>query len=136
MMARKNSPPRSPRRRSRNQRPHRSAAGKSQTGPNDGQTRMEELRRQIDVIDHKLLRLLNSRAGYALDVGTLKREMGLPIYCAEREQEILARIRENNPGPLEESAIRRLFERIIDESRRLERLAVQESGGSCKPGEE
>ena len=120
-MARKGSRPRSAQTRSRK---------------NDSQTRMEELRRQIDVIDHELLRLLNSRAGYAIDVGTIKREMGLPIYCAEREQEILVRIGMNNPGPLEEAAIRRLFERIIDESRRLERLAVQESGISCKPGEE
>ncbi len=135
-MARKGSQPRSARRRSSEKGPSPPMAGKSPAGSNDRQARMEELRRQIDATDLELLRLLNTRAGYALDVGRIKRELELPIYCAEREQEILTRIGKNNPGPLEEAAIRRLFERIIDESRRLERLAVQGPGSSCKPGEE
>jgi chorismate mutase len=97
---------------------------------------MEELRRRIDGIDCELLRLLNNRAGCALEVGAIKRRLGLPIYSAERERDILTRVERRNPGPLEEAAIRRLFERIIDESRRLERLVVQEPGGSDEPREE
>jgi chorismate mutase len=87
---------------------------------------MEEGRRRIDGIDDELLRLLNDRARCALDIGHAKKALGLPVYSAEREAEILARLSGRNQGPLEEPAIRRLFERIIDESRRLERLAVQE----------
>ncbi len=33
-----------------------------------------------------------------------------------------------NPGPLDDEAIVRLFERVVDESRRLERLMSQREG--------
>lgn len=88
---------------------------------------MEEGRRRIDAIDDELMRLLNDRARCALEIGALKKRLGLPVYSAEREMEILARVSGKNRGPLEKEAIRRLFERIIDESRRLERIAVQET---------
>lgn len=88
--------------------------------------RMEEGRGRIDAIDDELLRLLNERARYARVIGAIKKRLGLPVYSAEREMEILARVTDRNRGPLERDAIRRLFERIIDESRRLERLAAQE----------
>jgi chorismate mutase len=88
---------------------------------------MEEWRRKIDAIDDQLLQLLNERAGCALEVGAIKKELGLPVYSAEREMEILARVTASSRGPLEKEALLRLFERIIDESRRLERLAGQEA---------
>jgi chorismate mutase len=87
---------------------------------------MDEGRRRIDGIDDQLLRLLNERARCALEIGHAKKALGLPVYNAEREAEILARLSGRNQGPLEEAAVRRLFERIIDESRRLERLAAQD----------
>lgn len=95
---------------------------------------MEEWRQKIDAIDDQLLRLLNERAGCALEIGAIKKGLRLPVYSAEREMEILARVTASSRGPLEKAAILRLFERIIDESRRLERLAGQEAeppaGGS------
>ena len=87
--------------------------------------RMEEWRRRIDAIDDELLRLLNDRARSAIEIGHIKRRLNLPVYSAEREAEILARVSRANRGPLEAAAIRRLFERIIDESRSLERHAAQ-----------
>ena len=59
-------------------------------------------------------------------LGRIKRGLGLPIYDSEREALILDRIERASPGPLDPTAVRRVFERIIDESRRLERLAANE----------
>ena len=88
---------------------------------------IEEWRRRIDVIDTQLMRLLNSRSACAVEIGRLKRVLGLPVYSPEREAEILERVMRENPGPLDATAVRRVFERVIDESRRLERLAVEQA---------
>jgi chorismate mutase len=84
---------------------------------------LEDLRRRIDLLDDSLVRLLNSRAACALEIGRLKREMGIPIYQPEREAEVLKHVQALNNGPLDSDAIKRLFERIIDEARHLERIA-------------
>ncbi len=84
---------------------------------------IEEWRRRIDLVDEQLMRLLNSRSACAVEIGRLKRLLGMPVYSAEREAWILERVMRENPGPLDPMAVRRVFERVIDESRRLERLA-------------
>jgi chorismate mutase len=76
--------------------------------------------------------LLNRRAGCALAIGELKRTLGLEIYQPDREREVLLHVRGVNPGPLDADAIARLFERIIDEARRLERIAQR---GSARDGD-
>jgi chorismate mutase len=84
---------------------------------------LEDLRKRIDLLDESLVRLLNARAACALEIGRIKREMGLPIYQPTRETEVLRNVQEHNTGPLDQAAIKRLFERIIDEARHLERIA-------------
>ena len=86
---------------------------------------MAEWRRRIDAIDDQIMRLINSRSACAVEIGRIKREVGLPVYAPEREAWILERVMRENPGPLDPLAIRRVFERIIDESRRLERVAAE-----------
>ena len=86
-------------------------------------TRIEELRRQIDEIDAQLVRLLNARAACALAVGQEKKKAGMEIYQPGREAEVLAHVQRLNGGPLDDGAVKRLFERVIDEARRLERIA-------------
>jgi len=85
---------------------------------------IEYWRNEIDELDDELLRLLNMRARLALKVGALKKAAGLPINDPEREQLILARVRDTNTGPLDSEAIRRLFRRIIRESRHVESLIL------------
>lgn len=85
---------------------------------------IDELRERIDALDRQLVTLLSERASCALDIGRLKEKAGLPIYQPVREAEVLANVREANHGPLDNEAMTRLFERIIDEARRLERLAA------------
>ena len=93
---------------------------------------IEDWRRKIDAIDRKLVELLNERARCALEIGAEKHLTGLPIYQPEREQEILANAESANQGPLEDKAIRRLFERILDEARSLERTAMHDGADSAK----
>jgi chorismate mutase len=75
------------------------------------------------------MRLLNARSACAVEIGRLKRRVRLPIYQPDREKWILDRAARNNPGPLDSDAVRRVFERVIDESRRLERLAGEAEQG-------
>ena len=84
---------------------------------------LEDLRKRIDLLDESLVRLLNARAACALEIGRVKRELGIPIYQPEREAEVVKNVQGWNNGPLDQPAIKRLFERIIDEARHLERIA-------------
>lgn len=81
---------------------------------------IEELRRQIDSIDDQILTLLNERAELVLKLGSLKKERGLPIRDPDRENTILARIQRKNKGPWDNESLVKLFEKIIELSRKLE----------------
>lgn len=83
---------------------------------------IDELRSEIDRIDTNLLNIFNLRASLALQIGELKKVSGLPVFDPNREKQIFQRMKQENPGPLDDQAIVRLFERVIDESRRLERI--------------
>ncbi len=82
---------------------------------------IEDWRRRIDEIDGKLLELLNERTRCVIEVGKIKKAQNVRIYDPEREREILRRMKEQNRGPLDEEGLQRLFERVIDECRRIER---------------
>ena len=86
---------------------------------------LTRLREAIDHIDEVLVRLLNERAKYAVEVGQIKGVLALPIYSPDREKQVLENVERWSDGPLEPLAMRRLFERIIDESRRVERQASE-----------
>ena len=89
---------------------------------------LADWRRRIDEIDCKLVKLLNERSKCALEIGRLKQQAKLPLYQPDREKEVLQNAEQNNTGPLTDAAIRRLFERIIDEARSAERLAMHPDG--------
>jgi chorismate mutase len=75
-------------------------------------SRLDDLRRQIDSLDERLVEL-----------GHEKKLAGLEVYQPSREAEVLGHVQRINMGPLDDEAMKRLFERIIDEARRLERIA-------------
>jgi len=87
----------------------------------EAENEMKRLRDAIDRVDEVIVRLLNQRAKYAIEIGEVKGVLNLPIYAPEREKEVLWRAERTSEGPLDHIAVRRLFERIIDESRRVER---------------
>jgi len=92
----------------------------------DAEALVQILRRSIDDLDELLVRTLSARAACALEIGRQKKRLGLEIYQPAREAEVLAHVQRINPGPLDDESIKRLFERIIDEARRLERAAEPE----------
>ncbi|MGA7615264.1 MAG: chorismate mutase [Thermoanaerobaculia bacterium] len=89
--------------------------------PDAAHNELRRLRTAIDKVDEVLVKLLNQRAKYAVEIGQIKRAIEEPIYVPEREKEVLANVEKWSEGPLEPITMRRLFERIIDESRRVER---------------
>lgn len=99
---------------------------------NATKTAMEDWRRRIDEIDRELIKLLNERSQCALEIGKLKRRHSIPIYQPEREREVLENAERANGGPLADTAIRRLFERILDEARSLERQERSEGTADRK----
>ncbi len=92
---------------------------------------IDELRQRIDALDERLVELLNERAACALRIGEIKQQLGLEIYQPNREADVLNHVRTHSAaigGPLGGEALTRLFERIIDEARRLERESMQRHG--------
>lgn len=84
----------------------------------------EDVRRrrdEIDRLDAELVRILNQRAALALDLARLKQGLGLEIRDPEREHQVLSRAIGSNAGPFDHHGIRRIFRRIICESRRMEK---------------
>ena len=95
---------------------------------------LDDLRADIDRVDEVLVRLLNERARVACEIGRVKKEQGIELYQPDREKQVLAHVRSvAAEGPLGADAIARLFERIIDEARRLERRMIhgEESSGDA-----
>ena len=95
---------------------------------------LDDLRNDIDRVDEVLVRLLNERARCVCEIGRLKKLQGLEVYQPDREKLVLEHVRGvAAEGPLGPEAIGRLFERIIDEARRLERRVVYDEAGLETP---
>ncbi len=77
---------------------------------------------RIDELDLELVKLFNERTQCAIEIGHIKKRLGLEIYSPSREAQVIANVTAANQGPLDAEAIRRLFERVIDEARRIERI--------------
>ena len=94
---------------------------------------IDELRQRIDQLDEKLVELLTERANCALQIGKLKHDLGLEVYQPDREAQVLYHVQSHGAAtgsPLAGDAIVRVFERIIDEARRIERATVHPEGES------
>jgi chorismate mutase len=89
---------------------------------------LQSLREEIDRIDEVIVRLLDRRARCAFAIGRIKKELGRAIYEPEREAVVIGRVKALNAtlgGPLDEQAIGRLYERIMDEARRIQRIEAR-----------
>jgi chorismate mutase len=90
----------------------------------DSHEELDGYRRAIDALDEQILQLIAARVRVVLSVGEFKRKHGLAVYDPERERSMLERLSRNAPEPLDRETVRRIFERLIDESRRLEQRYV------------
>jgi chorismate mutase len=82
--------------------------------------KLADCRRQIDQLDLKIVGLLNERTEIVHEIGRIKRQFSLPIYEPKREDQVFENVTGHNPGPLTSEALKRIFERIIDEMRTIQ----------------
>lgn len=88
---------------------------------NDSDKKLKSLRDDIDQIDAELLALISRRAQLARRVAEVKDGDGAEVYRPDREAEVLRRLRADNPGPLSDGAVTRLFQEIMSACRALEK---------------
>ena len=95
----------------------------------DARAKLAQYRVMIDDVDRRIVELLNERTSVVHNIGMVKRDANLPVYEPKREDQVFANVTASNQGPLTPEALRRIFERIIDEMRSIQRQRMQ-------PGEE
>ena len=94
--------------------------------PEEARQKLEEFRVVIDQIDRRIVALLNERTEIVECIGRVKRESQMPVYEPRREDQVFANIAAANHGPISHEAVRRIFERIIDEMRGIQRARMQD----------
>jgi len=94
---------------------------------------IEDLRRDIDAMDERLLALLNHRARLALEIGALKKQQALPVVDPRREAEVIRNVTERNLGPLSSDAVRRFFEGLLEAMRAVQQTTVCYTGQGSQP---
>jgi len=94
----------------------------------EARVKLEEYRVLIDNVDRRIVALLNERTQVVEEIGRVKRESELPIYEPKREEQVFANITGANEGPMSPDALRRIFERIIDEMRKIQRMRMETGG--------
>ena len=82
---------------------------------------IEGWRKKIDELDRKLVGLLSERARAAVEIGKLKRNTTMPIYEPDRERIVFENVQGANPGPLPGRDLVRIYERIIDVMRNIQK---------------
>ncbi len=80
----------------------------------------------IDAVDLRLLALLNERTAIVEEIGRVKQELQMAVYEPKREEQVFANVQSHNDGPLADDAVKRIFERIIDEMRNIQKLKIVE----------
>jgi chorismate mutase len=82
---------------------------------------ISDWRKKIDELDEQIVALISKRAEAARAIGELKRTAELPVYEPGREQTVFDHVRTVNPGPLADTEMLHVYERIIDVMRTLQR---------------
>ncbi len=81
-------------------------------------------RKKIDALDSQLVDLLSQRAQAAHEIGKLKKTAGMPIYEPDRERSVFDHVRKLNPGPLPDRDLLRVYERIMDVMRQIQKEEI------------
>jgi chorismate mutase len=94
----------------------------------EARAKLDEYRLVIDEVDRRLVALLNERTRTVEEIGRVKKSAALPIYEPKREQLVFDNITAVNQGPLSPDALKRIFERIIDEMRSIQKQRMISDG--------
>ena len=82
---------------------------------------LDDLRKEIDDLDCRLVQLLNERARVVVEIGKLKDETDRPVYSPDREKQVFERIARANKGPLPDKCLRAIWRELMSGSFFLER---------------
>jgi len=85
---------------------------------------IEGWRKKIDELDRKLVELISERARAAVEIGKLKRDTSMPIYEPDRERVVFENVQAVNRGPLAGRDLVRIYERIIDVMRNVQKEEI------------
>jgi chorismate mutase-like protein len=96
---------------------------------------LEGYRREIDDLDVKILQLLNARTSIVEKIGQVKEAASMPVYEPRREDQVFRNVLASNTGPLSPEAVKRLFERIIDEMRTLQHIRMMQRQAANSSGD-
>lgn len=94
---------------------------------NTAELELAKCRARIDEVDLRLVALLNERTLTVQEIGRIKQSASLPVYEPKREDLVYQNVTANNPGPLPNDAVRRVFERIMDEMRKVQRDRMEKN---------
>ena len=97
---------------------------------------IEDWRKKIDELDRRLVELLSERARAAVEIGRLKRNTRMPVYEPDRERIVFANVQDANPGPLPGRDLVRIYERIIDVMRNIQKEEIVTKADAAKSGTE
>ena len=97
--------------------------------PEEASSALDECRSQIDVLDRRIVELLNERAKVVEVIGDVKQRSAMRVYEPKREDLVYTNVMGSNKGPLPSDSVRRIYERIIDEMRTLQRDRMAGKGG-------
>jgi chorismate mutase-like protein len=95
-----------------------------------------DLRQSIDELDRQILELIAERLRLVMQVGEVKRSLGLDVYDPIREKDLLERVARAAPVPITAAMAQRIFQCIIEESRSLEQRHVSAIERSDPQGSE
>ncbi|MFH1790659.1 MAG: prephenate dehydratase [Candidatus Omnitrophota bacterium] len=82
---------------------------------------LKKLRLKIDLIDRRIVDLLNERAMLTIDIGHFKHRKGLSIYAPNREKEVYRKLGSLNKGPLGANALKEIYREIMSSALNLEK---------------
>jgi len=94
----------------------------------EARAQLDEYRVLIDEVDRRIVDLINERTRIVENIGRVKRHADLPVYEPKREEKVFANIAGHNRGPITPEAVKRIFERIIDEMRGIQRVRMISDG--------
>ncbi|MBA4250324.1 MAG: chorismate mutase [Chlorobiaceae bacterium] len=86
---------------------------------------LNRLRNEIDLLDEQIVALLSRRTFHSVLIGRVKKSLGISTYSPEREKDVATRVKKNKIEPLTDVAITRIYERILDESRAIQRAEAK-----------
>ncbi|MFQ5963992.1 MAG: prephenate dehydratase [Candidatus Scalinduaceae bacterium] len=82
---------------------------------------LKKLREKIDILDSKIVEILNERANIVKEIGKIKLRTNAQVYVPDRERQIYERIAACNKGPLSNKCLMAIYRELMENSLAIER---------------